>query len=73
MWQYLLYSMVITTVHTGSLSYYVKGNLPDGLEWNSLNSMGKIAKRGQENKFYYAAWQLLLYYYREFPSKILSV
>ena len=27
----------------------------------------------QQNKFHYAVWQLLLYYYREFPAKILSV
>ena len=36
--------MVITTLHTGSLSCYEQGNLPDGLEGISLNSMGKIAK-----------------------------
>ena len=34
---------------------------------------GKNRRRCQQNKFYYAVWQLLLYYYREFPSKILSV
>ena len=30
-------------------------------------------QRCQQNIFYYALWQLLLYFYREFPSKILSV
>ena len=34
---------------------------------------GKNRQRCQQNKFYYAVWQLLLYFYKEFPSKILSV
>ena len=34
---------------------------------------GKNRKRCQQNTFYYAVWKLLLYFYREFPSKILSV
>ena len=34
---------------------------------------GKNRQRCQQNKFYYAVWQLLLYYYRESPSKILSL
>ena len=28
---------------------------------------GKNRQRFQRDKFYYAVWQLLLYYYREFP------
>ena len=43
-WRFLPYCMVITTLHTWSLSEYVYRNLPDGHEWISLNSMGKIAK-----------------------------
>ena len=34
---------------------------------------GKNRQRCQQNAFYYAVWQLLLYLYREFPSKIFSV
>ena len=34
---------------------------------------GKNRQRCKQNKFYYAVWQLLLYFYREFSSKILSV
>ena len=34
----------VNSLHMGSLSKYVQGNLPDGLEWISRNSMGKIAK-----------------------------
>ena len=44
--------------------------------WTWVNftaQYGKNHQRCQQNKFYYAVWQLLLYYYREFPSKILSV
>ena len=40
---------------------------------NFTQQYGKNRQRCQQNKFYYAVWQLLLYYYREFPSKILSV
>ena len=40
---------------------------------NFTQQYRKNRQTGQENKFYYDAWQLLLYYYREFPSKILSV
>ena len=40
---------------------------------NFTEQYGKNRQRCQQNKFYYAVWQLLLYYYREFPSKILSV
>ena len=40
---------------------------------NSTQQYGKNRQRCQQSKFYYAVWQLLLYYYREFPSKILSV
>ena len=40
---------------------------------NFIQQYGKNRQRCQQNKFYYAVWQLLLYYYREFPSKILSV
>ena len=40
---------------------------------NFTQQCGNNRQRCQQNKFYYAVWQLLLYYYREFPSKILSV
>ena len=40
---------------------------------NFTQQYGKNRRRYQKNKFYYAVWQLLPYYYREFPSKILSV
>ena len=40
---------------------------------NFIQQYGKNHQSCQQNKFYYAVWQLLLYYYREFPSKILSV
>ena len=40
---------------------------------NFTQQYGKKRQRCQENKFYYPVWQLLLYFYREFPSKILSV
>ena len=33
----------------------------------------KNRQRYQQNQFYYAVWQLLVYFYREFPLKILSV
>ena len=33
----------------------------------------KNRQRCHQNAFYYAVWQLLLYFCREFPSKILSV
>ena len=39
---------------------------------NITQQYGKNRQRCQQNKFYYAVWQLL-YYYREFPSKILSM
>ena len=34
---------------------------------------GKNRQRCQQNTFYYAVWQSLLYFYKEIPSKILSV
>ena len=40
---------------------------------NFTQQYGKNRQRCQQNKFYCAVWQLLLYFYREFPSKILSV
>ena len=40
---------------------------------NFPQQYGKNRQRCQQNKFYYAVWQLLLYYYRNFPSKIISV
>ena len=40
---------------------------------NFTQQYGKNRQRCQQNKFYYAVWQLVLYYYREFPSKILAV
>ena len=40
---------------------------------NFTQQYGKNRQRCQQNAFYYAVWQLLLYFYREFPSKILSV
>ena len=39
---------------------------------NFTQQYGKNSQMYQQNKFYYAVWQLL-YFYREFPSKILSV
>ena len=40
---------------------------------NFTQQYGKNRQRYQQNKIYYAVWHLLLYYYREFPSKILSM
>ena len=40
---------------------------------NLTQQYGKNRQRCQQNTFYYAVWQLLLYFYGEFPSKILSV
>ena len=40
---------------------------------NFIQQYGKNRQRCHQNAFYYAVWQLLLYLYREFPSKILSV
>ena len=40
---------------------------------NFTQQYGKNRQSCQQNKFYYAVWQLLLYYYREFSSKILCV
>ena len=40
---------------------------------NFTQQYGKNRQRRQQNTFYYAVRQLLLYFYREFPSKILSV
>ena len=40
---------------------------------NFTQQYGENRQRWQGNKFYYAVWQLLLYFYREYPSKILSV
>ena len=40
---------------------------------NFTQQYGKNRQRCQQNTFYYAVWQLLLYFYREFPSKILAV
>ena len=40
---------------------------------NLTQQYGKNRLRGQQNLFYYAVCQLLLYFYKEFPSKILSV
>ena len=42
--------------------------------WVNFTQQHKKNRQGfQQNTFYYAVWQLLLYFYREFPSKILSV
>ena len=40
---------------------------------NFTQQCGKNRQRCQQTKFYYAVWQLLLYYDRDFRSKILSV
>ena len=40
---------------------------------NFTQQYGKNRQRFERNKLYYAVWQLLLYYYREFPPNILSV
>ena len=40
---------------------------------NFTQQYGKNRQRCQQNIFYYAVWQLLLYFYREFPSKIFYV
>ena len=40
---------------------------------NFSQQYGKNRQRSRKNKFYYAVWQLLLYYHREFPWKIFSV
>ena len=40
---------------------------------NFTQQYGKNRQRCQKNIFYYAVWPLLLYFYREFSSKILSL
>ena len=40
---------------------------------NFTQQYGKNRQRCQKHTFFYAVWQLLLYFCREFPSKILSV
>ena len=40
---------------------------------NFTQQYEKNRRRCQQNIFYYAVWQLLLYFYREFHSKILRV
>ena len=40
---------------------------------NFTQQYGKNCQRCQKNKFHYDVWQLLLCYYREFSSKVLSV
>ena len=40
---------------------------------NFTQQYEKNRQRYQQNTDYYAVWQLLLYFYREFPSEILSV
>ena len=40
---------------------------------NFIQQYGKNCQRCVQNIFYYAVWQLLLYFYREFPWKILAV
>ena len=40
---------------------------------NLTQQYGNNRQSCQQNKFYYVVWELLLYYYREFPLKILSV
>ena len=40
---------------------------------NFTKQYGKNRQRCQQNTFYDDVWQLLLFFYREFPSKILSV
>ena len=40
---------------------------------NFTHQYGKNRQRCQQDPFYCAVWQLLLYFYREFPSKIRSV
>ena len=40
---------------------------------NFTKQYRKNRQRCQENEFYSVVWQLLLYFYKEFPSKILSV
>ena len=40
---------------------------------NFTQQYGENRRRCQQNIFYYAVWQWLLYFYREFPAKILAV
>ena len=49
------------------------GNFSRRICVNFTQQYGKNRQRCQQNIFYYARWQLLLYFYREFPSKILPV
>ena len=61
--------MVIITLYG---NYY--GNYYREIFQTDLSEQyGKNRQRCQQNTFYYAVSQLLLYFYREFPSKILSV
>ena len=49
------------------------GKFARGTWVNFTQQYGKNRPRCQQNEFHYAVWQLLLYFYREFSSKILSV
>ena len=40
---------------------------------NFTQQYGENRQGFQRDKFYYAVWQLLLYFYKEFPSKTVSV
>ena len=56
----------------GEFELICKGKFARRTWVNFTHQYGKN-QRCQEKTSYYAVWQLLLYYYREFPSKILSV
>ena len=49
------------------------GKLPRRTWVNFTQQYKKNCQSCQQNAFYYAVWQLLLYFYREFSSRILSV
>ena len=57
----------------GELKLICIGKFSRWTRVNFTQQYGKNRQRCQQNIFYYAEWQLLLYFYREFPSKILSV
>ena len=76
----LIHCVVIFTILNGDydpphgeFKLICKGKFSRRTWVNFTQQFGKNRQRCQQNKFYYAVWQLFLYYYREFPAKILSV
>ena len=70
MWQFLPYHMLPFTRG-------VEANMYREIFQTHLNEFHSTVwenrQKCQQNTFYYAVWQLFLYFHREFPLKILSV